>query len=103
MRKITVERDNAPDLIFEGEKIASATSQDRSRETGRWTILRLYKTKSGKFVCHEIGATQWQGERERNRAGVFELESDVVGFFGYGWLAKELYGEAEINAVEEIT
>lgn len=102
MDKIKIARDNEPDLVFDGEQIASVTSKGRSRDTGRWTKLELYKTESGKFICVEIGCTQWEGERTRNRAVVVELEHDIQDFFGFGWLAKELYADAGIEAVEII-
>lgn len=108
MEEFTVSRDNDRDLRFNGEKIAWASSSPNnahsnySRSTGRWTELRLYKTAGGKFVCESIGRTQWQGEHDRRSAKVCETVEEVIGFFGSGWLAKELYEEAGIECVEEI-
>lgn len=108
MTRKELNRDNGRNLVFTGELIGSASSSPNnahsnySRETGRWTELNLYKTAGGKFVCHSIGRTQWQGEHDRYSAQVCETESDVVDFFGTGWLAKELYGNAGIDATEEV-
>lgn len=98
-----LERDGEPDLAFEGFLLASVSSKGRSRDTGRWTQLSLYKTRSGKFVCQEVGLSQWEGERTRNRVVVVELEHDIQEFFGFGWLAKELYAKVEIDAVEVVS
>lgn len=108
MTKKELKRDNDRNLVFTGELIGSASSSPNnahsnySRETGRWTELNLYKTAGGKFVCHSIGRTQWQGEHDRYSAQVCETESEVVDFFGTGWLAKELYEDAGIDATEVI-
>lgn len=108
MEEITVARDNDRDLRFKGEKIAWASSSPNnahsnySRNTGRWTELNLYKTAGGKFVCEQIGRTQWQGEHDRRSALVCDTTDEVMNFFGAGWLAKELYEEAGIECVETI-
>lgn len=104
----TISRDSAPDLVFTGVKVASARSSANnaagssySGQTGRWCELELYKTRGGKFVCVEIGRTQWQGERDRYNAEVCEDNAGVIKFFGHGWLAKDLYCKAGIaDAVE---
>lgn len=104
MKEYIVKRDNERDIIFTGEIIATASSSpeqsrsDYSGSTGRWTVLRLYRTKGGKYVCQEIGRTQWQGEHDRYRGAVCEDADCVCEFFGQGWLAKELYRDtAEID------
>jgi hypothetical protein len=58
MEKITVERDNDRNLVFTGELIVKASSSDNramgssySGETCRWQVLKLYKSKSGKFIA----------------------------------------------------
>lgn len=104
----TLKVDNAPRIRFSGELIASASSSDNramgssySGVTGRWTELELYKTKGGKFVCHTIERTRWQGERDRCSGKVCDTIDDVIEFFGQDWLAQELYDEAKIdNAIE---
>lgn len=101
---ITLSIDNEPNLRFTGEEIASAASTDNnaagssySGQTGRWTELSLYRTKGGKYVCHQVGRTCWQGERDRYSGAVCETLDEVKAFFGHRWLAKELYAEAGIS------
>lgn len=100
--EFVVERDNAPDLKFKGELVASATSKDRYNDGGRWTNLYLYKTTGGKFVCHQEGVTLWQGERTKNKAEVCTNTAEIIAWFGQGRVAKELYGDASIENVESI-
>lgn len=103
METITVQRDNDTDLRFTGEEVASVSSRDAySSNNGRWTVLKLWKTKGGKFVCQSIGRTQWQGESDRYSAAVAENEAGIIEFFKHGRLAKELYSEAGIDDVQEI-
>jgi len=73
-----------------------------SGQVGRWTELTLYKTQGGKFVCHQIGRTQWQGERDRFSGKVCETLDEVREFFGHRWLAKDLYAKADIEDVVEV-
>lgn len=102
---ITIEIDNAPDIRFSGELVAKASSSDDqamgrhySGQTGRWTELYLYRTAGGRYVCHQIGRTRWQGERDRHSGAVCDTLEEVIEFFGHRWLAKELYAEAGIDA-----
>lgn len=104
MKTFTLEIDNAPNVRFTGELIASAVSSDNqatgssySGQTGRWTELSLFKTKGGKYICHQVGRTRWQGERDRFSGEVCETLEDIKEFFGHRWLAKELYAEAGID------
>ena len=104
----TIERDGEPDLRFTGTKIAgTSNSPDRghsdwSGQTGRWTTLRLYKTDGGRYVCHRVEHTQWQGDHDTSAAEACDNLDEVQAFFGYGRLAKEIYYEANIEAVQEI-
>ncbi len=108
MEQFIVERDGAPDLRFTGELVCSTSSSANnassyySGSTGRWRTLKLWKTQSGKFVCQSVGHTQWQGEKTRYSAAVCDDDSAVMEFFGHGWLAKDLYSEAGIEAVEDL-
>ena len=105
MEEFEVIRDKEQNLKFKGELIASSHSSDNhamgssySGSTGRWTELRLYKTAGGKFICSSIGRTRWQGERDRFAGCVCENTDEAIAFFGNGWLAKELYEAANIDA-----
>lgn len=103
---ITVERDGDRAIKFSGKLIGSASTSpetarsDYSGQTGRWTVLRLYRTQAGKYVCEQIGKTRWQGEHNRYSGAVCETDQQVVEFFGLGWLAKELYDECDIDYSE---
>lgn len=96
-----VEIDNKPNLRFNGEVLAGATSKTPDKND-RWTELALFKTVGGKYVCGQIGATIWQGEKYRYSGCVCETVDEVIEYFGHGWLAKELYSEAGIEAVQDI-
>lgn len=109
METFTLEIDNEPSIRFTGIRLAGASSSDNqamgssySGQTGRWTELALYKTKGGKYVCHQVGFTRWQGERNRYTGKVCETIDAVKEFFGNRWLAKELYDNAGIDSVIEI-
>lgn len=109
MEIFTVEIDYAPSLRFAGEVLGHAASSDNnamgssySGTTGRWSELTLYKTIGGKFVCHQVGHTRWDGERTRYTGKVCETVAEVVEFFGQRWLAKELYADAEIDNVIDV-
>jgi hypothetical protein len=109
METFTIEIDNAPDIRFTGELLAStysscnqAMGSSYSGQPGRWTELDLYKTKGGKYICHQVGRTQWQGERDRFSGKVCETSEEVKEFFGHRWLAKELYAKAGIDTAVEI-
>ena len=103
MEPFNLEVDNKPSLKFKGVLIAEVESSNNnamfnySGETGRSTDLDLYKTQAGKFICHKTGYSQWQGEHTRYSAKVCDTEAEVMGWFGHGWLAKELYSEANID------
>lgn len=104
METFVLRIDNEPNIRFTGELLAKSSSSDNnaagssySGSTGRWTELALYKTKGGKYICHQIGYTRWQGERDIYSGEVCETLDEVKEFFGYRWLAKELYESAGID------
>lgn len=98
METITVTRDKALDLRFEGALVCKVSSEEEF--ASRWTELFLYRTEGGKFVGQIVGVSTMEGENNRYKAEVCEDETAVIQFFGAGWLAKELYREANIDAVE---
>lgn len=108
MENITIYRSNARNIRFIGEKIASVSSSPNnacsnySGATGYWTSLRLYQTASGVIVCEKIEHTQWIGEKDHYSGKVCKNVEEVIDFFGYGWLAKDLYDESEIDAYIKI-
>ena len=98
--KITLARDKGPDIRFAGELLAQATTYKPNAK--RWTELQLYRTEAGQYVCVEIGLTRVPGEKTRRSAEVAKDEAEVREFFEYGWLAKELYRRAGIDAAEDV-
>jgi len=103
-----IQRDDGPSYKFRGVIIGEIESSNNnahsnySGSSGRCEKLTIYKTQSGKFVCEKIGYSQWQGERTRYSACVCDTVLDVGHFFGYGWLAKDLYDDAEIEIAIEV-
>src|SRR6478735_8631391 len=93
-----IERDDAPSLKFVGKWLASASSKSAYNNNGRWTVLRLYKTRGGKHIASKEGITCWQGEHNRFSAAVCNDFEAVKKFFGHGRLAKEIYEDAGIDA-----
>lgn len=109
MKKYLLEVDNAPDIRFTGELIASAASTDNkaighsySGESGRWAELRLFKTAGGKYICYQVGRTTWNGEKDRHSAAICENYQEIIEFFGHRWLAKELYDDAGIDDTVDV-
>ncbi len=100
MKEFEITNDNGPNIAFKGEQIASASSA--TEKSTRWTKMKLFKTASGKFVAQTIGVSQWQGEETRYKAAVCETEADVINFLGYSDTAKEIYGEADIDATVKV-
>jgi hypothetical protein len=104
-----VKRDEQVDLKFEGDLIAKASSRSvNGPNQNRWTEMKLYKTKSGKFVIGIAGITIWQGEHDRYSGYTCKDENEVVKALidhnegELSWLAKELLGEAGIDSAEEV-
>lgn len=102
MEAFDIQRDGKTDLKFTGEQVASASSKAVYNDGGRWTVLKLYKTKGGKYVCQSIGRTCWEGETDRYSGEVCNTEAEVIAFFGHGRLAKELYHEAGLSDAETV-
>jgi hypothetical protein len=67
-----------------------------------WTELRLYRTQTGAFVCNRITRIAFDGEMDIHEGCLCYSKDAVIEFFGTDWLAKKLYDEAEIEAVEDI-
>ncbi len=102
MEPFILENDHGADVQFTGEKIAHVTSQTPGRNKTRWTVLDLYRTRGGKWVCHKIGMTMWEGEDDLYTVYTADSDADLVAQVGVGRLAKELYDEAGIEHAENI-
>lgn len=106
--EIVVQRDGDRDIRFVGKLLASFESSPSDSSvyySGRanfWTELELYQTKGGKFVCQRIECSSWGNYRNEYHAAVCENESQVLSFFGYSVIAKELYDNAGISTAVEV-
>lgn len=104
METIRIKRTNKSDIRFVGEEVGSASSstnnarQDYSGYQGQWEELTVYRTSSGKYVCKRFTGTCWEGQVSHTLALVVDDVPGVVDFFGYSWLAKALYADADIDS-----
>lgn len=102
-KQFTLLRDNDSSIRFTGTLIGHVKHKPKlEEEMSRWTELKLHLTASGKYVCSEIVLTTFPGEMDRHTVKIFTTKAEVVKFFGYGWLAKELYDAAGIEYIEDI-
>jgi hypothetical protein len=63
------------DLAFDGELRADESSHEPTRT--RWTEIRIYHTRSGKYVLECVGRTTVPGERDRVAVQVCDRAADV--------------------------
>lgn len=97
MEEIVILVTNEPSLRFVGKKIGFAYS---GALDGRWRERVLYITKGDNFVCHKISRTGLKGERDRFTAKVCKTHKQIVSFFGYNELAKEIYAQVGIEIAD---
>lgn len=102
--EFTVRRDNEPDLHFTGTLVASENNKlvQDGLLSGRWKKMDLYQTKAGKYVCQLIGKTTYEGETDRYSGAVCNTKAEIVAFFGYSNLAKDLYEQANIKSAQSV-
>lgn len=100
----TLKKDGDIDCMFRGQILAHASSRPTAIKAGkqRWSELSLYKTDKGLWVCYRIGRSSIPGERSLYTYEIFESVEDVATFFGFGWLAKELYDTAGLSFVRVV-
>lgn len=99
-RWFLVQRQDQPDLRFRGECKARAESPLRN---GRQHAYTVFVTPSGKWVAIKQGLSMWLAERDIAEVKVVDKVEELVGFFGYGWLAKAIYDQLGLTAqVEEV-
>lgn len=108
MQTYEIERDDLPSLTFTGFEVANVVSSpDNAAEyysgaTGRYERYALYQTEDKKYIAYHGEYSQWQGEKDKHSAKVCDTLEEVKKFFGYSWLAKELYISGCIDYSEEI-
>ncbi|MGB1109693.1 MAG: hypothetical protein ACPG4N_05025 [Gammaproteobacteria bacterium] len=101
--QFTVRRDDGPDLRFDGEILAGVSNRwDGEHRQDPWIELKLYKTRGGQYVCERIDMSQRDPDSIRRAAQVVDSPHSVMGFFGYGELAHELYVSAGLVSVENV-
>ena len=107
MEKIILKVTGKPSLRFTGELLAEVNSSNIestgnfSGSTTYWEKLYLYKTARGKYVCGRAEHSLY-GNSHTFIVEVYETIDEVKDFFGYEWLAKDLYDEANIDDAIEI-
>ena len=96
-----VVRDGCADLRFTGTVVAEESSREWSGPRSlRWDVLELYRTRSGTWVCSREHHTRYAKEQGSREGAVCAGTAEVVQFFGYGVLAKQLYAAAGISCTE---
>lgn len=96
MKKIEIKVEGWQDLSFTGELLARIESS----WLGRWEALTLYRTEGEKFICVKQYVTCWKDDNNSSTIKTVEKHQDVIDFFGFGKMAKELYEKAGIDAVK---
>lgn len=78
---IALERTGQPNLIFDGEMIASESGEDAKQKPPRWRWheVGLFRTRSGKMVASIIYRTRWEEEEDYAIASV--IDEDEIGEF----------------------
>lgn len=100
---ITLDRTNNSPLTFTGNKLGEACSSPDSGlphysgSPGRWEEYSLFQTAGGQYICYRCSCSQWLGEHTTEEAHVAANLPEVVAYFGWGRLAKELYADASID------
>lgn len=108
MKELLVENSNGKNVKFVGKVIAfSATDENRassyfSGRCGEWDEYRVYETKDGKYIVSIENKTLWAGHSDNFSAMTFEDKNEILGYFGYSDLAKDIYYQLGINCEIEI-
>lgn len=100
----TIKSTGNPDITLTGRLVAHVSSKSTHGECQfRWVELLLYKSDAGSFVCQVQDLSSWDNENDTYSICVCgDDQSNIIGFFGYSDLAKELYIAAGIDATTHI-
>ena len=122
-QKFVLERDNTPDLRFEGFHIATITTKPvqraigavgttysgvRSAESGsgRWFEYEIYVAYVGddrkKYVVEKIGCSAIPGEKKRREVLVFDSGAKLARELGATPEWKAIYRGAHIDIAEDL-
>lgn len=103
MEKHELTVDGERNLEFSGEVIATASRLDHGNsEKNRFWEYTLYRTEGGTLIALKEYTSRWIDECSQSLAKVCVDESEVIDYFGYCDLAKEIYSDANICATEKI-
>lgn len=108
VKSYTVERDNQRPLRFTGTRLAVArSSSDRgsseySGQVGISEVLALYQSQRGDYVASRVCLTQREGNRDTHDAIVSKSREAIMEFFGFEWLAMEIYAAADWDIAEDL-
>ncbi len=74
--RFSLARDGEPQLVFDGEQLARATSEGPTKRN--WTELVLYRTDGGTYVAQTIARTSRSNQVEWFSARTHNSALDVV-------------------------
>ena len=100
--QFTFSRDNERDITFYGYLLGSVSSRSGNPPSKRWTSLAMYMTEAGTFVAVKLGETDIEDEQPRCTAKVVNSVDEIIEFYGYGRLSKQLYEKLLINITDII-
>lgn len=83
-------------VAFHGHLLADVDwrPQTDGLEEEYWEGLFILRTPAGRYVCRKIVQ---DGENETESFAVLPNFAEIRRFFGYGWLAEELYKKAGLT------
>lgn len=70
MEHFRLRRHGQPDLEFDGDILADVSSKDDEPDKIRWTEIRIYRSKSGKYIAEVVGKSRQEDERDRMKVTV---------------------------------
>lgn len=86
-----------PAIRFEGRLLAEASGWREGRK--RWTILKAYQTKSGRWVIEQIGMTEFEGEETFTDVLVFDNADEMTSKMGFTRLSEDLWRKLGFDTI----
>lgn len=99
MKQFTLDVNNGPDIRFVGKLVAQVDNLDTHAKMNYWVEMSLYQTQGGKWIASRTKRHHNANRPEPCQAEVFEELNDITGFFGFGWMAKDLYEQAGLEFI----
>lgn len=100
MKRYELRNGKGKDIAFTGEMLSEVDSRDFRVSPGqasRWTELRIYHTKGGKYICESCGRSSVPGETDRFNISVADNVGDVFSMFRSSYLSKALFEDAGLQ------